>query len=163
MVNQWYQDACWPRISDDVAKTMSKVCGFFHFIPHDKVQATLQAILDVVNQQISTTTDPIRLAMTAQLQLVGTHPFVDGNGRDSRWIEDYVLYRAGLPPVYIPNMDHDLSTPMELYVQQGYSGAEQGLQIIDNCLSQYEKACSGQKDFVQLSKLQESACGTLAP
>jgi hypothetical protein len=171
MINEWYQDACWPRISDDVANAMPKVCGFFHFISHDKVPQTLQAIVDEVNQQITTTSDPIRLAMMAQLHFVGTHPFVDGNGRTSRWIEDYVLFRSGLPPVFLPNMDHDLSTPTELYIRQAYSGAEESLQLMSNCLSQYEAACSGQgsgqisgkKNVDQLAKIQISACGILAP
>ena len=162
LADQWYQDACWPRISEDVAKGRSKVCGLFHFIGHEKVPLAIDAVLERVNREVDSTDDPIRLAMNAQQQFVGIHPFNDGNGRLSRWIMDYVTSRSALPPIFIPDMNHDLSTPLDKYVEEGYQGSDEGLGIMEECLTQYESACAAKKqDPSRLEKLKNSACGLL--
>lgn len=42
---------------------------------------------------------PIRFAARAHVDLVGIHPFVDGNGRVARMLANFMLMRDGWPPV----------------------------------------------------------------
>ena len=44
---------------------------------------------------------PIELASFVHIEFVGTHPFIDGNGRTSRLLMNLELIKAGFPPVVI--------------------------------------------------------------
>lgn len=44
-------------------------------------------------------------AFTAHRQLVGIHPFNDGNGRTARLLMDLILIRGGYPPVAVRPAD----------------------------------------------------------
>ena len=46
--------------------------------------------------------DPIKLACYAHLQLAKIHPFLDGNGRLSRLMMNFILMKNGLLPISIP-------------------------------------------------------------
>ncbi|MEO0018809.1 MAG: hypothetical protein RLZZ522_2092 [Verrucomicrobiota bacterium] len=46
---------------------------------------------------------PVLLAADVHAQLVGIHPFVDGNGRTSRLVMNLILMRAGYPAIVIPS------------------------------------------------------------
>jgi Fic family protein len=48
-----------------------------------------------------TTMHPVELAAFVHIEFVGTHPFVDGNGRTSRLLMNLELIKAGFPPVVI--------------------------------------------------------------
>ncbi|NYZ75068.1 Fic family protein [Candidatus Micrarchaeota archaeon] len=47
-------------------------------------------------------THPVELAALAHLKFVTIHPFADGNGRVSRLLMNFVLYRNGFPMLNIP-------------------------------------------------------------
>jgi len=44
----------------------------------------------------------VEMAALAHYKLVFIHPFVDGNGRTSRLLMNFILMQAGFPPVIIP-------------------------------------------------------------
>lgn len=48
------------------------------------------------------TTHPVQLAALVHLKLVTIHPFADGNGRISRLMMNFVLYKYGYPMLNIP-------------------------------------------------------------
>jgi len=61
----------------------------------DDVVALMDALVDRLNDP---TADPLIEAAMGHLNLVGVHPYEDGNGRVSRVLQALVLARAGLPP-----------------------------------------------------------------
>ena len=48
------------------------------------------------------TIHPVQLSALVHLKLVRTHPFADGNGRVSRLMMNFVLYKYGYPMLNIP-------------------------------------------------------------
>ncbi len=48
---------------------------------------------------------PVRMAALAHYKLVYIHPFVDGNGRTSRLLMNWILMANGFPPVIIRKQD----------------------------------------------------------
>lgn len=55
---------------------------------------------------------PVVLAADVHSELVGVHPFIDGNGRTSRLVMNFVLMRAGFP---IANISGDKANRVEYY------------------------------------------------
>ncbi len=56
-------------------------------------------------QETSKTAHPLLLAALLHYRFVCIHPFDDGNGRVSRLLMNYVLFRHGFPPVIIKSVD----------------------------------------------------------
>ena len=78
------------------------------YLEASQVPARLNQVIDRLNQRLAVVgEDPIKVAADAQRELVSVHPFMDGNGRISRLIMDYVLARAHMPPTLIANPDLD--------------------------------------------------------
>lgn len=77
----------------------------------DKVLVRMKQIVDRVNQRLAAGEDPVKVAADAQREMVSVHPFMDGNGRTSRLLMDYVMARAGMPETVVsdPNLDTALT------------------------------------------------------
>jgi Fic family protein len=75
----------------------------FEFVPPSDVPARMQALVQWLEQALSTANAPI-LPTLAKLHhdFVLIHPFDDGNGRVARMLVNYVLMREGYPPVIVP-------------------------------------------------------------
>ena len=56
--------------------------------------------------------NPVELAADIHAELVGLHPFIDGNGRTSRLVMNLILLSAGFP---IANISGDRSTRLDYY------------------------------------------------
>jgi Fic family protein len=56
-------------------------------------------------QETNKTAHPLLLAALLHFHFVRIHPFDDGNGRVSRLLMNYVLFRHGFPPVIIKSVD----------------------------------------------------------
>lgn len=67
----------------------------------DKVPRMLNELIDKINRVEAHT--PLETIAALQQEFVVIHPFIDGNGRTVRVLLDYMLLRAGLPP-----MPHDI-------------------------------------------------------
>jgi Fic family protein len=55
---------------------------------------------------------PVALAADMHSELVGVHPFIDGNGRTSRLVMNFILMRSGFP---IANISGDTAKRVEYY------------------------------------------------
>lgn len=72
--------------------------GSLHVPPNwIKVPDRMQGFVDRFSER-SPTEHPIRWAALAHIELAGIHPFVDGNGRVSRLVVNWLLMREGWPP-----------------------------------------------------------------
>ena len=66
---------------------------------HVKVYDRMRKYFDAIN---NSNEDPIKLAAYAHLQLAKIHPFLDGNGRLSRLMMNFILVKNGYLPISIP-------------------------------------------------------------
>lgn len=62
------------------------------FLPASQVEAELSKLIHAINQD-KTELDPFILAMCLMLKMLVIHPFADGNGRISRLLYQYTLFR----------------------------------------------------------------------
>jgi len=115
------------------------VCGFFLYPEVEEVEKLLdQWILDF-NKAVSENyfEDPYIQATRLARALVIIHPFPDGNGRLSRFIQDYLLLSKGLPPPIFTDMNKDFIRTPEQWAQEMKAGSFRYLQIQKNCLDQW--------------------------
>jgi hypothetical protein len=154
---------CSWKPTDDELKVLlarNKVCGAVSYPRSDIISFGVDAIVKMVNEYISSTKfaeDPLQFALQAQRELVGLHPFGDGNGRTSRFLMDYITFALGLPPILIQNMDKDLSTELSKYVAQGRKGAHESISLMNQCLGKWEAV--DPRNTSQVNQLQRSLCG----
>jgi len=62
----------------------------------DEVRKLMKQFIDWFNQGPPSSWDPVLGAIVAHFYVVSIHPFGDGNGRTSRAIESFLLYKAGI-------------------------------------------------------------------
>jgi Fic family protein len=56
-------------------------------------------LIQWLNDEETLGLDPVEAAALAHYKLVFIHPFTDGNGRTGRLLMNWILLRAGFPPV----------------------------------------------------------------
>lgn len=77
-----------------------------HVPPHPReIHALMKEFVNWLNSDESYKLHPVKYAALAHYKFVYIHPFTDGNGRTSRLIMNYILMRAGYPPVIIHKQD----------------------------------------------------------
>ncbi len=162
LVDTPYWFACWPRSDQEGGFSegqLKKHCGFIEYPLPEHSKESFEKIITMINastDEKNSTKDPIKDALTHQIQVVGLHPFNKGNGRTSRWIMDYITLSNGLPPILIHDMNIDLSTPEKTYYTKSKRGIYHSLQIMKRCLVLHEKAKASAK---LKQELQNSECG----
>ena len=68
--------------------------GTYRAPPHDEVPRLMRGFIEWVNGPAGRAFDPIVRAILAHFLVVSIHPFGDGNGRTSRGVESFLLYKA---------------------------------------------------------------------
>ena len=68
--------------------------GSFRYPAPDEIPGLMTGFVDWLNRGKGRGLDPIVRAIAAHFLLVSIHPFGDGNGRTSRAVECYLLYRT---------------------------------------------------------------------
>ena len=63
---------------------------------HEDVPGLMTEFIEWLNDHRGESFDPIVRAVVAHFLLVSIHPFGDGNGRTSRGVESFLLYKAGV-------------------------------------------------------------------
>jgi Fic family protein len=104
LVLDWH----WKLFKDTKADIAGKVrrhgvrIAGSRFVPPSPVE--LQALLTEFfawYRKVAPTLNPVALAALVHLKFVSMHPFADGNGRISRLMMNFVLYRHGFPMLNI--------------------------------------------------------------
>jgi Fic family protein len=91
----------------DFRKSMVYV-GTRYFIHYQKVPGEVEKLIRQINEQMGQVQTPeeiYSLAFDAHFKLVGIHPFIDGNGRVSRLLMNYILTCHRQPLAIIFNRD----------------------------------------------------------
>lgn len=70
--------------------------GDYQTPDHEDVPALMRGFVEWLNSGRGAAFDPIVRAVVAHFLLVSIHPFGDGNGRTSRGVESFLLYKAGV-------------------------------------------------------------------
>lgn len=69
--------------------------------PPQEVPRRMRAFIEWLNQAEVPALHPVAVAARAHRELVTIHPFVDGNGRTARLLQNLLLMRRGFPPAVL--------------------------------------------------------------
>jgi Fic family protein len=81
-------------------RLMSVRAGSHYFVAANKIAPLMRELVDKVNDRLSTSEtleDKLNLSFDFHFDLVSIHPFVDGNGRTSRLMSNFVQKYFNLP------------------------------------------------------------------
>ncbi|HIJ11661.1 TPA: hypothetical protein HA278_06395 [Candidatus Woesearchaeota archaeon] len=70
----------------------------------------MKSLVDFLNED--TTVDALARSVEAHIQIAWIHPYMDGNGRAARLLQNFTLNQRGLPAGIIPRSDRDLYTTL---------------------------------------------------
>lgn len=76
---------------------------------------------------------PTELSAIVQKWLVSIHPFVDGNGRTSRAVQDVISKSFSLPYVPAGTLQNDALEKVDTYVENTYRETEKMLSFLEDC------------------------------
>lgn len=103
MINNPYIDA----IESTFIKTgPDQYRGKVHYISPERVSRAVDDILKTTELELKRSkniAEKVSIIQLMKKNLMSVHPFLDGNGRTIRLLEDYLLRRYGLPPSLFPN------------------------------------------------------------
>lgn len=99
----------------DRARYVNTNAGVHHF----PAPVEIPALMETFGRWLGAARDVPETAFKAHRELVGIHPFNDGNGRTARLLMNLVLARAGYPPVAIRPEDRPTYIAALEVAQQG--------------------------------------------
>ncbi len=116
--------------------------------PYQTEKATID-LLNEINQGVSgfiskTKNDesPIGFAARIQRTFIAIHPFHEGNGRMSRFIQDLISKKLNLPLIPGGNIQQDVSTRLDRYQAKTRDEVASSLLRLSGCLREYQdKEC----------------------
>lgn len=76
---------------------------------------------------------PTELAAIVQKWIVSIHPFVDGNGRTSRGIQDIITRSFSVPFTPAGTLQNDALETLETYIQKTYYETDKMLKFLESC------------------------------
>jgi hypothetical protein len=82
---------------------------------------------------------PLDLIADFQRHFVAIHPFGDGNGRTSRFLQDWMLRSLDLPYVPSGDLQHDLDSAPGEYREAFARGLIHNVEFLEGCLEGYSQ------------------------
>lgn len=102
------------------------------------VGRTLNAWFKSLHRELARpTTSPVATLAYYQRWLVAIHPFGDGNGRTSRFVQDILARHFDLPLVPAGDLQNDVLTAPEAYIAQTLGALEKQVALLETCLEQH--------------------------
>ncbi len=110
-----------------------------------RVEKELQILIDDVNNWLqdllkgTTKISPSQKTADIQRWFVAIHPFGDGNGRMSRFIQDMILEALNLPLPASADLQNDIFTEKSEYRSAFANSLKASINYLESCLEQHEK------------------------
>jgi Fic family protein len=116
--------------------------------PADQVRRLMTEFVDWLNSPPASNWDPIVRALAAHFYVISIHPFGDGNGRTSRALESFLLYRGNVNargfyslanfyyqhrPEYVWHLDNarfNSGQDLTPFIRFGLNGLVEELQVV---------------------------------
>lgn len=118
--------------------------GHVMYLESEKVMPAITAWVDQFNLWLNSLkaknikTSPIQSVADFQRHFVSIHPFGDGNGRMSRYIQDVQLELLGIAAPFSADLQNDLLTPPEVYRKNFKNAINSSLNYLEMCLTQHQ-------------------------
>jgi len=121
----------------------SMECGVIIYPPHQELRREMKLWAKNINDHIDIWNnsdlvideDPILTIARAQRWLVSIHPFMDGNGRPSRYVLDLLFQSLQLPPPILLDKDKDLYSSDHEWAFEVGKGLLKHLEILESCVN----------------------------
>lgn len=118
------------------------------YVEPSKVSKHIKEWMDLYNnfqnQIRSSKLSPIKASALLQREFVAIHPFSDGNGRVSGFIQDLMSKEFDLPFFPRGDLQRELELSSAQYVEKTYQSVEKMLDSLENCVQkplQYAFSC----------------------
>lgn len=82
---------------------------------------------------------PTEFSALIQRWIVSIHPFVDGNGRTSRGVQDVITHSFKLPYVPAGSLQNDALSSLWYYTENTYGEVEKMMTFLEGCVDSYER------------------------
>jgi hypothetical protein len=79
---------------------------------------------------------PLEFIVDSQRWFLAIHPFGDGNGRTSRFLQDFLLKKLGLP--YMPTGRLSMLSTRATYLKDSYNEMVKSVNYLNTCLDNFE-------------------------
>ncbi|MBC7740956.1 MAG: Fic family protein [Bdellovibrionaceae bacterium] len=128
---------------------------FINYIESPQVMDRMQALSLFIKinlelfQRHKPVLAPIEFAAFVQKWLIFIHPFSDGNGRTSRAVQDLILTNFNLPFAPAGDLQDDVLTSFEKYLERTYNKMESMLAVLSDCATLIERNQYQNKDLPQ--------------
>ncbi len=133
----------WPQIPANQfwtdAKGEQRQCGYIIYADMNEVEPQMKLWEKEINEKLATwgtpaaSGDPLLLASRAQRWFISIHPFLDGNGRTSRFIMETIIKSLGLPAPLLSNMDEDIYHTEEEWAKEIGEGLHRAIKYAEYC------------------------------
>lgn len=114
---------------------------------------SLKTWMTLSDQTAAALEDPILTVAKTQRWLVTIHPMMDGNGRTSRLVMDYMLHILQLPTPIIEDMDNDLYFSDEAWAHEVGQGILNSIKVLEMCAQ--EPSTPGCNEVPYATKVKE--------
>ncbi len=132
--DEWVKKQTAPLTND------SEECGVIVYPPHTELAQEMNLWVKALNKSIdrwNSSQDleesPLLTIARTQRWFIALHPFMDGNGRPSRYIMDLLFQSIGLPAPILVDKDRDLYSTDEEWANALGDGLLKNLEIIKKC------------------------------
>ncbi len=133
------------------------VQGFVHYTSSENVEPELEKLTNYINENVNKfrlgTQDPeyspLEFIADVQRWFVAIHPFGDGNGRTSRFIQDYLLAKFGLPYAPSGNLQNDVLLSRDEYRELFKKEIAGVIEELEGCRSEFSE--KGLRDVESLT------------
>lgn len=135
-----YHPGEWKKETQNPITEESKECGVIVYPKHEELDQemelwakTLNYSIQLWNSDQALKESPLVTIARTQRWFISLHPFMDGNGRPSRYIMDLMFQSIGLPAPIILDKDRDLYSTDEEWATLLGEGLLKNLEIIKTC------------------------------